>query len=216
MNLLIIENNSFLKDNFFFQDDLKKNFNLFFSSSIFNLKKIIKSKKLDFIIVSAFKSNSFDVINDIFKKKPKIKIIQILEKKNDYKHDFSSYFIKKPISINKLLLLLANFKKKNVITKKIFDLKNGLVFKKLQRKLLSKIKKKEINLTEKECDILNYLIKEKKLIKKTDLLKNIWGFNNKVKTRTLETHIYRLRKKINKNFGIKKFILVENNSYKLL
>tara|TARA_Y100000590_G_scaffold408615_1_gene499861 strand:- start:3603 stop:4253 length:651 start_codon:yes stop_codon:yes gene_type:complete len=216
MNLLIIENNSFLKDNFFFQDDLKKNFNLFFSSSIVNLKKIIKSKKLDFIIVSAFKSNSFDVINDIFKKKPKIKIIQILEKKNDYKHDFSSYFIKKPISINKLLLLLANFKKKNVITKKIFDLKNGLVFKKLQRKLLSKIKKKEINLTEKECDILNYLIKEKKLIKKTDLLKNIWGFNNKVKTRTLETHIYRLRKKINKNFGIKKFILVENNSYKLL
>ena len=111
---------------------------------------------------------------------------------------------------------MANFKKKNVITKKIFDLKNGLVFKKLQRKLLSKIKKKEINLTEKECDILNYLIKEKKLIKKTDLLKNIWGFNNKVKTRTLETHIYRLRKKINKNFGIKKFILVENNSYKLL
>ena len=175
MNLLIIENNSFLKDNFFFQDDLKKNFNLFFSSSIVNLKKIIKSKKLDFIIVSAFKSNSFDVINDIFKKKPKIKIIQILEKKNDYKHDFSSYFIKKPISINKLLLLLANFKKKNVITKKIFDLKNGLVFKKIQRKLLSKIKKKEINLTEKECDILNYLIKEKKLIKKSRFIKKYMG-----------------------------------------
>ena len=69
--------------------------------------------------------------------------------------------------------------------------------------------------TSKECEILEYLLKEKKFIKKKDLLKNIWGFNSKVKTRTLETHVYRLRKKITKNFGIKKFINVKDNSYKL-
>ena len=63
---------------------------------------------------------------------------------------------------------------------------------------------------------MEFLIKERKFIKKTDLLENIWGFNSKVKTRTLETHIYRLRKKINKNFGIKRFISVKNNSYKLI
>ena len=56
---------------------------------------------------------------------------------------------------------------------------------------------------------------EKKFIKKQVLLENIWGFNSKVKTRTLETHIYRLRKKINKNFGIKKFIIVKDSFYKL-
>ena len=59
-------------------------------------------------------------------------------------------------------------------------------------------------------------LEDSKFIKKTDLLENIWGFNSKVKTRTLETHIYRLRKKINKNFGIKRFISVKNNSYKLI
>ena len=58
-------------------------------------------------------------------------------------------------------------------------------------------------------------IKRKKIYKKKDLLENIWGFNSKVKTRTLETHIYRLRKKINKNFGVNKFINVKDNSYKL-
>ena len=57
--------------------------------------------------------------------------------------------------------------------------------------------------------------KKKQYIKKKDLLENIWGFNSKVKTRTLETHIYRLRKKINKNFGVNKFINVKDNSYKL-
>ena len=70
-------------------------------------------------------------------------------------------------------------------------------------------------LTEKECEILEYLISKKKFIKKSDLLKNVWGFNSKVKTRTLETHIYRLRKKIKTNFGVKAFISSNNNSYKM-
>ena len=96
------------------------------------------------------------------------------------------------------------------------NLKNGLIFKKFQRKLSCVKKGIELILTEKECEILEYLLKKKKFIKKKDLLKNIWGFNSKVKTRTLETHIYRLRKKITKNFGIKKFISVKDNSYKLV
>ena len=173
--------------------------------------------KFDFIIISSLTQNlnSFQVITNLFKTKPKNKIIQILEKNNDFKHNFSSYYLKKPLAINKLLLILSRFKKNKLVEKKKFNLKNGLVFEKFQRKLLSIKKKKELILTEKESEILEYLLKEKKFIKKRDLLKNIWGFNSKVKTRTLETHIYRLRKKINKNFGVNKFINVKDNSYKL-
>ena len=217
MNLLIVENNFLLKENFFFQSDLKDNFNLIFSSSVKNVKKILKKKKFDFIIVSSLTPNlnSFHVIANIFKIKPKNKIIQILEKNKDVKHIFSSYCLKKPLMINELLLILSRSGKKRLNKKKNFDLKNGLIFKKFQRKLLCVKKKIELTLTEKESEILEYLLNEKKFIKKTDLLENIWGFNSKVKTRTLETHIYRLRKKISKNFGIKKFISVKNNSYKL-
>jgi len=217
MNLLIVENNFLLKENFF-QHELKNKFNISFSSSIINIKKNILKKNFDFIIVSSLipKLNSFDVITNIFKIKPKIKIIQILEKTNDQKHSFSSFYLKKPFMINKLLSILSKSKRKKSENKKKYNLKNGLIFKKLQRKLINESKKIELGLTEKECDILEFLIKERKFIKKTDLLENIWGFNSKVKTRTLETHIYRLRKKINKNFGIKRFISVKNNSYKLI
>jgi DNA-binding response OmpR family regulator len=217
MNLLIVENNFLLKENFFFQSDLEDNINLIFSSSIRSVKKILNKKKFDFIIISSLapKLNSFDVITNIFKIKPKNKIIQILEKNNDTKHSFSSYHLKKPFMVNKLLFILSKSKIKKLNKKKIINLKNGLIFKKFQRKLFFLKKKIGLTLTEKESEILEYLLKEKKFIKKKVLLENIWGFNSKVKTRTLETHIYRLRKKIRKNFGIKKFISVKDNSYKI-
>ena len=93
MNLLIVENNFLLKENFFFQSDLEDNINLIFSSSIKSVRKILNKKKFDFIIISSLapQLNSFDVITNIFKIKPKNKIIQILEKNNDTKHRFSSY-----------------------------------------------------------------------------------------------------------------------------
>ena len=69
MNLLIVENNFLLKENFFFQSDLKINFNLVFSSSVKSVKKILNKKKFDFIIVSSLAPNlnSFHVITNIFK-----------------------------------------------------------------------------------------------------------------------------------------------------
>ena len=99
MKILIVENNFLLKENFFSQLDLKSDFNLLFSSSILKSKNIIKKQKIDFIIISSLglKLNSFSVINEIFEHKPKKKIIQILDKFNDNKHEYSSYYLKKPI-----------------------------------------------------------------------------------------------------------------------
>ena len=164
MNLLVVENNFLLKENFFFQSDLKINFNLFFSASIQSAKKILNKKKFNFIIISSLgpNLNSFYVIANIFKIKPKDKIIQILEKSNDSKHSFSSYYLKKPVMFNKLLLILSKTKKK--LNKTSFNLKNGLIFKQSQRKISFIKKKVELILTEKECEILEYLLKEKKLI----------------------------------------------------
>ena len=91
MNLLVVENNFLLKENFFFQSDLKNNFNLVYLSSIKTVKKILSKKKFDLIIISSLAKNlnSFEVITNLFKTKPKNKIIQILEKNNDFKHNFS-------------------------------------------------------------------------------------------------------------------------------
>ena len=166
MNLLVVENNFLLKENFFSSSTLKDDFNLIFSSSIKTAKKILNKKNFDYIIVCSLapKLNSFSAITSIFKNKPKNKIIQILEKNNDIKHSFSSYYLKKPFMINKLLLILSKPKKK--LKKKNFYLKNGLIFKKFQRTVLYNEKKKQLLLTEKECEILEYLLKEKKFTKK--------------------------------------------------
>ena len=71
----------------------------------------------------------------------------------------------------------------------------------------------DLKLTEKEIEIILYL--EKSKIKNTvqELQKNIWGYSPNMETHTVETHIYRLRKKISNKFNDEKLILSHQNGY---
>ena len=218
MQLLIIENNPILEENFTNQLSFDKKINFSYYSNINIIKEIIPKKEFDFIIVSSLlpEFSSYNVIEEIFNKTSKEKIIQILEKINDKKHKLSKLCFKKPININKILSSILKYQNKNQYkNKKRIHFKNGLIFNRRSRELTFEHNSNNIRLTEKESDIIHCLSVEKKFIKKVNLLKIVWGFNEKVKTRTLETHIYRLRKKIKNKFGIKVFIVVDKNSYKL-
>ena len=70
-----------------------------------------------------------------------------------------------------------------------------------------------LKLTEKEIEIILYLneIKTKRAV--SDLQKNIWGYSPDMETHTVETHIYRLRKKISDKFDEKNFIVSHKNGY---
>ena len=70
-----------------------------------------------------------------------------------------------------------------------------------------------LKLTEKEIEIILYLNKKKINCDIADLQKNIWGYSANIETHTVETHIYRLRKKIDKVFKDKKFIVSQKNGY---
>lgn len=74
---------------------------------------------------------------------------------------------------------------------------------------------KMINLTEKEMYIITYMIQSKKSVSVDELENVVWNYKTDLETHTVETHIYRLRKKINENFDIKDFILNEKNGYSL-
>ena len=63
-----------------------------------------------------------------------------------------------------------------------------------------------LKLTEKEIEIILYLNLKKTKVNILDLQKKIWGYSSDLETHTVETHIYRLRKKINDKFNDKKFI----------
>ena len=70
-----------------------------------------------------------------------------------------------------------------------------------------------LKLTEKEIEIILYLNNTKQTHNVADLQKNIWGYSPNMETHTVETHIYRLRKKINNKFNDENFISSHQNGY---
>jgi DNA-binding response OmpR family regulator len=75
----------------------------------------------------------------------------------------------------------------------------------------------KVRLTEKETSILKYLYRAgEKVVSREVLLHEVWGYNAGVTTHTLETHIYRLRQKIEKDPSSAELLVTETGGYKLV
>ena len=75
--------------------------------------------------------------------------------------------------------------------------------------------KGKLKLTEKEINSITYLFKLRKPVKIQELQLNVWGYQSDLETHTVETHIYRLRKKILKKFNDTQFIKSTPNGYQI-
>ena len=116
-----------------------------------------------------------------------------------------------PLSFKKLLELI-NIK----LIKLKFNQQSKIIIKGYELNLNSKFFSKgnlKLKLTEKEIEIILYLKDLKIKHDVADLQKNIWGYSSNMETHTVETHIYRLRKKISDLFKDEKFILTHKNGY---
>ena len=83
-------------------------------------------------------------------------------------------------------------------------------------KLLADPRGKKIRLTEKETNILKYLYRAGgKPVSREELLTEVWGYNAGVTTHTLETHVYRLRQKIEPDPSAAQILLTEAGGYRL-
>ena len=188
-NVIIINYNSLYE----IFDDLKENLP-------FN---IIKFKNED----DFFKDNNLD----------KRKSLIILNKKtkllfNHGLHESNILYLNDlPLSFEKLL------EKINInLIKLRYSLQSKINIKDFQLDINSKHLSKfgvTLKLTEKEIEIILYLNKKKINCDIADLQKNIWGYSTNIETHTVETHIYRLRKKIDKVFKDKKFIVSQKDGY---
>jgi DNA-binding response OmpR family regulator len=117
---------------------------------------------------------------------------------------------KYPTLLKSIELQLRQFGKKEDTQHKI----GSYVFKPNSKVLESK--NKSIRLTEKENDILKFLYKNlKTIVSREILLHEVWGYNSKVTTHTLETHIYRLRQKIEFDPANACFLITETGGYRL-
>jgi hypothetical protein len=116
-----------------------------------------------------------------------------------------------PLSFKKLLELI-NIK----LIKLKFNQQSNINIKSYVLNLNSKFFSKgnlKLRLTEKEIETILYLNDKKIKHDVADLQKNIWGYSADLETHTVETHIYRLRKKISDLFKDEKFILSHKNGY---
>ena len=165
------------------------NFELYNFNKKKDLDKISDSIFGNFLIITNSKDgNSFNENTIIIDNFP-VKIIEIVEKINIY-------------------LLKRRFNKQSDIKINDFEIDiNSRTIKNQGKKL---------KLTEKEIEIILYLnnSKESKTIDK--LQKEVWGHANNLETHTVETHIYRLRKKINEVFKDKDFIVSTKKGYRLV
>ena len=104
----------------------------------------------------------------------------------------------------------------NIAAKKKFSINSSI---KVKNYLLNKNEKKLSNskefiiLTEKEIQLIELLLDKKEPVSKKKILSSVWHYSTEADTHTVETHIYRLRKKINDKFTDENFILINKDGY---
>ena len=153
------------------------------------------------------KASNLDPKNSLFisKSNEKLFIKKPFDKKNFLSFDKLPLQIDKLIEIINIQLIQLRFNYQSKINIKGYELnlnakfffKDGL----------------NLKLTEKEIEIILYLHKTKTKHNVSDLQKNIWGYTPDMETHTVETHIYRLRKKVKDKFQDKNFIMSDEEGY---
>ena len=129
--------------------------------------------------------------------------------------DISNQFVLEniPIKINKLLEQInIQFLKIKFNNQSHVKINNYTINLNSREMVANNIK---LKLTEKEINTITYLSKSNKSVKIDELQAEVWGYQSDIETHTVETHIYRLRKKILNKFSDNEFIISKKNGYKI-
>ena len=182
------------------------NYNLLYEI-LDEIKEILSFKIIRFKNEEDFKNNNdLDVVNCLIISKTNSKLLI-----NDINDRNLLDFKDLPLSLKKILELI-NIK----LIKLKFNQQSKVIIKGYVLNLNSKFFSKDdlkLKLTEKEIEIILYLNDTKIKHNVADLQKNIWDYSTNMETHTVETHIYRLRKKISNKFNDDNFILSQQNGY---
>ena len=165
---------------------LDLNFNIIYVNSEKSLKDKVKNHS-NHLIISNRKYLDFD--NQFILENKPIKISQLVEKINI-----------------EFLKLQFNSQSEWKIKSYIIDLNS-------REMSINDIK---LKLTEKEINIISYLSKSDKPVSINELQKKVWSYQSDIETHTVETHIYRLRKKFLNTFDDNNFIISKKNGYQII
>ena len=203
LSILLYEKEKILNSILHYQISKYNNYNLLIVENDKELHEIVTLRSFDACILNL--NNLSDNIKNL---------IYILQSKNEHVNIIAYHepFYKKMIdNIGKVFLLEKPFKLITLLnyldsinyTETMFNsnkyLTDHIIFSPSKKTISNLVTKYTEHLTEKENNLLIYFYNKKnEEILKKDLLIKIWGFSEKINTHTLETHIYRLKKKLNK------------------
>ena len=162
---------------------------------------------LNFKIICVESKNS---LNDILKNN--IDFLVISNKKH---LDVNNHYVLKniPINIFKLVEKInIEFLKLQFNNQSQIKVNNYTIDLNSRNMLTNNLK---LKLTEKEINTINYLFKSNKPVSIDELQEKVWNYQSGIETHTVETHIYRLRKKILNTFNDKEFIISKKNGYQI-
>lgn len=126
-------------------------------------------------------------------------------------------YIAKPFRLGELLARLRAHLRQHEHSEDALLAIGPYIFKPNVKMLVDEKANKKIRLTEKETAILKYLYRaDQKPVGRETLLGEVWGYNAGVTTHTLETHVYRLRQKIEKDPARAQILLTDTGGYKLV
>ena len=161
----------------------------------------------NFLIIAKHSSRELLLKNEKIKKNNVFLIIN----KGKISSDIENFVLSFPIEIISLI------EKINIqLIKQKYDNQSKIKINNYYLDLNSRVIFKEkifLKLTEREVDIVLFLHKQKEPKKINILQKQVWGYSSDLETHTVETHIYRLRKKINDNFKDNDFIISTDDGY---
>ena len=129
--------------------------------------------------------------------------------------NISNHFIldNLPLNIFKLVEIInIEFLKIQFNSQSEVHIKNYVIDLNSREMLLNNVK---LKLTEKEINTITYLSKQNKPVSIDELQEKVWSYQSDIETHTVETHIYRLRKKISNSFNDDEFIVSKKNGYQI-
>ena len=191
-NLSLMEVKQFLKFNLFIEDDFRDNINFENYDVIMIYKKKLDKEKINFLNKSE-------------------KIIVLISERETKLFSNSFSIIKLPVKLDDInsIILNLDIKKKFSINSsiKIKDFTLNINDRKISRN------NEFIEITEKEIELIKILLNSKIPVKKDKILNSVWKYSKDADTHTVETHIYRLRKKMKDKFNEQNFIINKKDGY---
>ena len=161
------------------------NFKITFADNVDSLNQKVKNLN-NYLVIS--NKNHLDITHQFVLNKTPINIFKLIEKINI-----------------EFLKLQFNSQSEVKVNNYTIDLNS--------REMLTKNTK--LKLTEKEINTITYLSKSEKPVSIDELQEKVWSYQSDIETHTVETHIYRLRKKILNTFNDNNFITSEKNGYQI-